>query len=350
MVNLKALRPEELQDFVVSCSLPPFRARQLIHRIYEKGAESIDDIKEFSKQLREQLSKKAYISNLKLLERHRAADGTEKFLFELEDRLSIETVLIPDENRLTLCVSSQVGCAMGCDFCLTGTMGLKRNLKSFEIVDQVIQVSKLISPRRITNIVFMGMGEPLNNIEEVSEALSRITRLIGISKRRITLSTSGIVPNLLKLPEMAPSVNIAISLNATTDEIRNTIMPINRRYPIKTLLEACRAYPLEPRRRITFEYVLLKDVNDTYDDAIRLIKLLKGIPLKINLIPFNPYTGAKYKRPHEDRVLEFQEILIKRGLTALIRKSKGAEICGACGQLIGRGAVQKSSSILVHHH
>lgn len=341
MVNLKALRPEELQDFiVVSCSLPPYRAKQLIHRIYEKGAESIDDIKEFSKQLREQLSRKAYITNLKLLERLSASDSTEKFLFELEDKLTIETVLIPDEDRLTLCVSSQVGCAIGCDFCLTGTMGLKRNLKCFEIIDQVIQVSKLISPKRITNIVFMGMGEPLNNIEEVSDALWRITRLIGISKRRITLSTAGIVPNLLKLPQMAPSVNIAISLNATTDEIRNAIMPINRRYPIKTLLEACRAYPLEPRRRITFEYVLLKGVNDTSDDAKRLARMLRGIPSKINLILFNPYRGAKYRRPDEDRVLQFQEILVKRGLTALIRKSKGAEICGACGQLIGYNVSQ----------
>ncbi|NOY65324.1 MAG: 23S rRNA (adenine(2503)-C(2))-methyltransferase RlmN [Nitrospirae bacterium] len=341
MVNLKALRPEELQDFIVSCSLPPFRARQLIHRIYEKGAESIDDIKEFSKQLREQLSRKAYISNLKLLERQKASDGTEKFLFELEDRLSIETVLIPDDDRLTLCVSSQVGCAMGCDFCLTGTIGLKRNLRSFEIVDQVIQVSKFISYRRITNIVFMGMGEPLQNIEEVSDALLRITRLIGISKRRITLSTAGIVPNLLKLPEMAPSVNIAISLNATTDEVRNTIMPINRRYPIKMLLEACRAYPLEPRRRITFEYVLLRGVNDTIDDAKRLARMLRGIPSKVNLIPFNPYRGAKYKRPDEDRVLQFQEILVNSGITALIRKSKGAEICGACGQLAGHNEPNK---------
>jgi len=335
MVNLKALRPEELQDFIVSCSLPPFRARQLIHRIYEKGAGSIDEIEEFSKQLRWQLSQKAYISNLKLLKRQKASDGTEKFLFEPEDKLSFETVLIPDDDRLTLCISSQVGCAMGCDFCLTGTIGLKRNLKSFEIVDQVIQVSKLIFPKRITNIVFMGMGEPLHNIEEVSDALLRFTRLIGVSKRRITLSTAGIVPNLLKLPEMAPPVNIAISLNATTEEVRNTIMPINMRYPLKMLLEACRAYPLEPRRRITFEYVLLNGINDSDADARRLVRLLRGIPSKINLIPFNPYRGAKYKRPAQERVLRFQEIIKNSGLTALIRKSKGAEICGACGQLVG---------------
>ena len=348
MVNLKALSPEELKEFIESLSLPSYRARQIIHRIYEKWATSIDDIKEFSRGLRHELSQYAYISSLKLLQRERAADGTEKFLFELEDGLTIESVLIPDEDRLTLCVSSQVGCAMGCDFCLTGTMGLKRNLKAFEIVDQVIQVSKIINPERITNIVFMGMGEPLNNLTEVAEALRRITQFVKISRRRITLSTCGVVPKLLQLPDAAPAVNIAISLNATTDEVRDRIMPVNRRYPIRKLLDACRAYPLEPRRRITFEYVLLKGINDSDADARRLVRLLGGIPSKINLIPFNPYRGAKYQRPDDDRILRFQKILTDAGMTALIRKSKGAEISGACGQLAGRCSDLKDEPAPVH--
>lgn len=332
-LNLKSISAEGIMTYIKEMGLPAFRARQLIHWMYRRYITRIDDITELSISIRKELSEKAYISNLELLDRQKAKDGTEKYLFRLEDGEMIESVLIPDKNRLTLCVSSQVGCAMGCKFCLTGKIGLKRNLSAYEIVDQVISVSRFIFPKKLTNVVFMGMGEPLANLDEVVEALWRITGLMGISKRRITLSTSGIVPALLDLPERAPHVNIAISLNATTDDVRDEIMPINRVYPLGMLIDACRSYPLEPRRRITFEYILLDGVNDSQEDARRLVRLLRGLPCKVNLIPFNAYEGAEFRSPSEERIEAFQKILINKGITAIIRKSKGQDIRAACGQL-----------------
>ncbi len=234
-----------------------------------------------------------------------------------------------------------------CRFCLTGKLRLKRNLKAHEIVDQIISVGRIIAPRMISNVVFMGMGEPLANFDEVAEALWRMTEFMKISKRRITLSTSGIAPKILELAGVAgtaggtksplrikaPRVNLAISLNATTDEVRNKLMPVNKRYPLKTLLDACRRFPLDPRRRITFEYVMLAGINDTGDDARRLIKMLKGIPCKVNLIPFNPYEGSEFRRPSDGAVEGFQKILLDAHVTALVRKSKGQDILAACGQL-----------------
>ncbi|MCL4457254.1 MAG: 23S rRNA (adenine(2503)-C(2))-methyltransferase RlmN [Nitrospirae bacterium] len=337
--NLKSLSKQELEAFIEELGLPAFRAKQILHWIYEKYAQSIQDITELSKDLREKLSEKAYISNLGLLDRQISKDGTEKFLFGLEDGETIESVLISDEDRLTLCISSQIGCAMRCRFCLTGKMGLKRNLDAHEIVDQIISANRIIKPRKITNIVFMGMGEPLANFDNVTNALWRITELMNISPKRITLSTSGIAPKILEFPKKAPMVNLAISLNATTDEVRDYIMPVNKTYPLKVLLEACRKFPLPTRRRITFEYVMLKGMNDTPEDAKRLVKLLKGIPSKVNLIPFNPYEGSEFKRPDDESVLRFQNILIEGQLTALIRKSKGQDISAACGQLKAKYSV-----------
>lgn len=334
--NLKALSRQELEAFVKEAGLPPFRARQILHWIYEKYASSIQEITELSKDLREKLSENAYISNLELLNKQISKDSTEKFLFGLQNGESIESVLIPDEERLTLCISSEVGCAMGCKFCLTGKLGLKRNLKAYEIIDQIIFVSRLLMPRKLTNIVFMGMGEPLANFDSVVDALWRITEFMKISPRRITLSTSGIVPKILELPKKAPAVNLAISLNATTDEERDYIMPINKTYPLKELLTACHKFPLPRGRRITFEYVMLKNINDTSEDAKRLINLLKAIPAKVNLIPFNPYAGSEFKRPDDERVLNFQKILFKGNITAIVRKSKGQDILAACGQLKAR--------------
>lgn len=333
IVNLKALSRKELESFIKELGLPLFRARQLMHWIYEKHAESIQDITELSRDLRGRLLEKAYISSLNLLDRLVSKDGTEKFLFGLEDGETIESVLITDEDRLTLCISSQAGCAMGCKFCLTGEMGIKRNLEAYEIVDQIISVARNIKPRQLTNIVLMGMGEPLANLDNVAEALWRITKFMKISPRRITLSTSGITPKILELPKKAPMVNLAISLNATTDVVRDYIMPVNKTYPLKELLDACRKFPLPARKRITFEYVMLKDVNDTPEDAKRLITLLQGIRSKVNLIPFNSYKGSKFKRTGDKKMLEFQDILIKGNVTALIRKSKGQDILAACGQL-----------------
>ena len=332
-INLKALSKQELESFIKESGLPVFRARQLLHWVYEKHVRSISDITELSKDLRGRLEGKAYISNLELLDRRISGDGTEKFLYGLEDGESIESVLITDEDRLTLCISSQVGCAMACRFCLTGTMGLKRNLRPHEIVDQAISVNRMIGPRKITNIVFMGMGEPLANFDNVVFALWRITDWMKISPRRITLSTSGIAAKIPELAIKAPKVRLAVSLNATTDAVRNSIMPVNRTYPLKALLDACRKFPLPARSSITFEYVLLKDVNNTREDANRLKNLLKGIPSKVNLIPFNPYPGSAFQRPDEKSVLEFQNILLKAHITAIIRKSKGQDIAAACGQL-----------------
>jgi 23S rRNA (adenine2503-C2)-methyltransferase len=331
--DLKALSQEELDSFAKDAGLQAFRIRQLIHWIYERYALSIDEITEFSKKLREEFSERAYISNLTLLDRQTSEDGTQKFLFGLEDSETIESVLIPDEDRLTLCISSQVGCAMGCVFCLTGKLGLKRNLEAHEIVDQVISVNRLILPERITNIVFMGMGEPLANFDHVVEAIIRITAIMKMSPKRITLSTSGIPPKIIELGKKALRVNLAISLNATTDAVRNVIMPINKTYLIRALLDACRKYPLPVNRRITFEYVLLKGTNDSPEDALRLVRLLKNIPSKINLIPFNAYSGCEYERPDERTVIQFQDILLDAGMTVLIRKSKGQDILAACGQL-----------------
>lgn len=332
-INLKALSKKELESFVKESGLPSYRAKQIIHWIYEKYATSLEDITELSKDLRKTLSEKAYISNIALLDKKISKDKTEKYLFQLEDGETIESVLIPDEKRLTLCISSQVGCAMNCRFCMTGRLGLKRNLLAYEIIDQIIAVSRAIKPRHITNIVLMGMGEPLNNFENVTEALRRMKDFMSISPKRITLSTSGIVPKILELPKVAPAVNLAISLNATTDEIRDYLMPVNKTYSINKLIEACKRFPLQKGRRITFEYVLIKGINDSSEDAERLVKLLRGIPSKVNLIPFNPYPGSEFDRPDDENVRSFQEILLSHHVTAIIRKSKGQDIEAACGQL-----------------
>ncbi len=332
-VDLKALSADELSEFCQHMGLEPYRARQLLQWIYHRGAHHIEEITVFSKTLRKELSQRAYISNLVLLKRQVSSDGTEKYLFGLEDGEKIETVLIPDRRRLTLCISSQVGCALGCRFCLTGTIGFRRNLRAHEIVDQFLQVQQLVGSRRITNIVLMGMGEPLLNLDNVAEALWRLTALVGLSRRRITLSTAGIVPGIRALPEKAPRVKLAISLNATTEDVRSMLMPVNRKYPLNELLRACREYPLEPRARITFEYVLIKGLNDSVEDACRLIGLLAGIPSKVNLIPFNPHPGADLEAPDEQTIKEFISVLESSPVTVTLRRSRGQDISGACGQL-----------------
>ncbi|NCO83055.1 MAG: 23S rRNA (adenine(2503)-C(2))-methyltransferase RlmN [Nitrospirae bacterium CG22_combo_CG10-13_8_21_14_all_44_11] len=354
-INLKALSKAAMEEFVKEQGLPAYRAKQILHWIYEKKAESIENITEFSRELRKRLSDIAYISNLELLKRQASEDGAEKFLFGLEDGESIESVLIPDADRHTLCISSQVGCAMSCGFCLTGGIGFKRNLKAHEIVDQLTAVMKVKSENLevesseskipshppllkggtggITNIVFMGMGEPLLNLDEVVEALLRITGFMGFSKRRITLSTCGIAPAISELYRKAPHVNLAVSLNAASDEVRNRLMTVNKKYPIRVLLDACRKIPLSPRDRITFEYVMIDGMNDSLSDAKRLVTLLRGISSKVNLIPFNLFAGSRFKRPSDERVLAFQEILVRGKIYTFIRKSKGQDILAACGQL-----------------
>lgn len=355
-INIKELSKEELAAFIERLGLKPYRTEQIINWIYRRYAASFDEMTNLSKDTREKLKETAVISNLTLLKTLKSKDGTQKFLFELEDGELIESVLIPDNERLTLCISSQAGCAMSCGFCLTGSAGFRRNLKSYEILDQVISVMRIIrdttlskpekSGHHITNIVLMGMGEPLNNFNEVVSALWKITDLMKFSKRRITLSTSGIVPKIRSLAETGLGVNLAISLNATTNETRSMIMPVNKKYPLKDLIKACRQFPLPPRNRITFEYVLFAGINDSEDDALRLVNILKGIKSKVNLIPYNPphtvtnnhapkssKRFSHFSRPSEADILAFQKILLDRGLMAVIRKSRGTDISAACGQL-----------------
>jgi 23S rRNA (adenine2503-C2)-methyltransferase len=350
--NLKAFSEKKVADFIKIQGQSPYRTKQIINWIYQKHAQTIDEMTDLPKSFREQLNKIAYISNLKLLKKQISKDGTQKFLFELQDGKTIESVLIPDKNRLTLCISSQVGCAMGCKFCMTGKLGLRRNLKSYEIVDQVIAVTRLITQKSIiplqsllskgkredlgiTNIVLMGMGEPLHNFAEVTEALWTIVTLLGFSKRRVTLSTAGITPKISELAKKGPRINLAISLNASTDSVRNKIMPINQKYPLKGLINACKRFPLEPRKRITFEYVLMDKVNASREDALKLVKLLKGIKSKVNLIPLNTVSSQKsgLRKPSEDKIFAFQKIILNAGITAIIRKSSGEDISAACGQL-----------------
>jgi len=331
--NLKALSKNDICHFFKKMGLPQYRVRQLMHWIYEKNAQSIDDITEFSKGLRSSLNKNAYISFLHLLKRQISRDGTEKYLFALEDKNTIETVFIPEHHRRTLCISSQVGCAMGCHFCHTAQKGFTRNLKAFEIVDQILTVNRLIEPKKVTNIVFMGMGEPLANMDEVVHAIQRIIEMLKISKRKITLSTAGITPHIMTFARKSPSVNFAFSLNATTDALRNRIMPINKKYPFRTVLDVLRKYPLESGRMLTIEYVLIEGLNNSAEDAQRLVKLLSGIRCKVNIIPLNPYEGSTMKRPQEDKMLSFQDILMKSGTRAFIRESRGKDILAACGQL-----------------
>lgn len=266
----------------------------------------------------------------------RSTDGSRKFLARLEDGLEVESVLIPEGGRLTLCLSTQVGCTLDCRFCLTGRMGLTRNLKAHEIVDQVLTVQdQLEAGERLTNLVLMGMGEPLANLEAVREAVRRLTNSTwgpGFPARRITLSTAGLAPRLKAVADLG--IKIAVSLNATTNAQRNRLMPAaNRLYPLETLLAACRELPLAERCRLTFEYVLLAGENDTETDANRLAHLLKGFRCKVNLIPFNEFPGSSFHRPDEATVLRFQSVLQRAGFQTFIRRSKGRDVLGACGQL-----------------
>ena len=336
MKNLKSFSSPELEAFLISLGMKRYRANQVYQWLYQKGAASFDEMTNLSKEERTALNEKVYISSLILIKKQTASDGTEKYLFELEDGNRIESVLIPDEKRLTLCISTQVGCSMGCRFCLTGKGGLKRNLEAHEIVDQVLAVKGLLN-KRITNIVLMGMGEPLANYDNTIAALKILLdeKALNFSSRKITLSTAGLIPQIDKLGKEGVKVNLAISLNAATDDVRSKIMPINKKYPIKELIACCKRFPLPKRRRITFEYVMLKDINDTKEDAERLCKLLKGVPCKVNLIPFNEYEGCEFKKPDEKSVERFRGILIEHHIMSITRKSKGAEISAACGQLRG---------------
>lgn len=337
-INIKSLTHDELEKQLVHQGFKKFRADQILRWIYEHHARSFDEMTNIGKLERELLASSFYIPIPKIIRTETSLDGTKKFLFELADAHTVESVLIPDETRQTLCISSQVGCRQACRFCLTGSQGFTRDLAAYEIVDQVLEISHILREegmRGITNIVLMGMGEPLANFDEVLKALKLITSAsgLGFSPRRVTVSTDGLIPEIEKLGRTGVKVNLAVSLNATTDEVRNRIMPVNKRFPIKELLAACKRFPLEPRRRITFEYVMLRGVNDSVEDAQRLSKLLRGLKCKVNLIPFNPFPGSEFKRPGDAAVRRFQKVLLDAHFTAPVRESRGRDISAACGQL-----------------
>jgi 23S rRNA (adenine2503-C2)-methyltransferase len=337
LTDLRDLQLQDMATLLAEAGEPGFRATQLCHWVYKRQATSLQHMTDLPEPLRQRLQERLYVSTLTLVRQQRSTDGTEKFLFCLEDGNQIETVLIPAGDKCTICVSTQVGCAIGCRFCLTAQGGLVRSLRPAEIVSQVLSFQEpgKTPGRTFTNIVFMGMGEPLDNFQGTVQAIRILTADwgLGISPRRITVSTSGLVRRLEAFGRADLKVNLAVSLNATTDAVRTQIMPINKAYPIETLLAACRAFPLAERQRITFEYVLLRDVNDTLADAKRLVKLMQGLRCKINLLPLNEIPGVPYRRPRDETVQQFQNYLLQRGISAFVRQSRGRDISAACGQL-----------------
>ncbi|MBI2340838.1 MAG: 23S rRNA (adenine(2503)-C(2))-methyltransferase RlmN [Deltaproteobacteria bacterium] len=343
--NIKNLSLSDLGERLKALGFEGYRARQVKKWLYQKDVSSFDEMTNLGKEYRRILSEHFSIPSMSVHEVHQSIDGTRKYLIELPDGKSIESVMIPTESRNTLCISTQVGCAMGCKFCYTGTMGLARNLTIFEILEQVAVVRRDLDnspqPQRLTNLVFMGMGEPLVNTKSLYPALEILIdpECFGFSRHHVTVSTVGIAPEIEKFGDKTP-VKLAVSLHATTDEVRGQMMPINKKFSLTKLFESLKKMSLPKRNRITFEYVLLHGVNDSLDDARRLAKLLSQVPAKINLLLFNEFPGAPYKRPPDEWVLKFQKILLDKGYVAVIRKSRGRDILGACGQL----AIEKSAA------
>jgi len=329
-----------MQEFQV----PPFRAKQIWHWIYQRGVQSFNDMNNIPKDMKAFLDDRFSIGRPKVETEQKSTDGTIKWLLKLDDGQMVETVFIPEDTRGTLCISSQIGCTLTCKFCHTGTQPLVRNLGSHELLQQIMHARDVLDEwpsggakeggRDFTNIVLMGMGEPLYNYQNVAKAMKICMDGDGlaISKRKITLSTSGVVPMIIKCGEEL-NVNLAISLHAANDDLRTDIMPINKKYPLADLMQACRDYPLDKKRRITFEYVMLKDINDTDDDAHNLATLIGDIPAKINLIPFNEWPGSGFVVSDRPRIEKFAQILRDKGLDAPIRKTRGDDILAACGQL-----------------
>ena len=337
--NLKDLSLAGLEALIAGLGKERYRARQIMRWLYRHGASSLEEMTDLAKELRAELGRTARISSLEPLEVERSRDGTRKYLFGLQDGNQVESVLIPDDGRLTLCISTQAGCAMGCRFCLTSLGGFARDLTAGEILDQVLGVDRdLGSDEQITNCVLMGIGEPLANYECVKQAIEIMASDLGfgLSRRRITLSTVGLILQVKRLFAEGVPCRLAVSLNAAAQKVRAYLMPIARRYPLSVLLAACRALPLPPRERITFEYVLIQGVNDAEGDARKLTQILKGIRCKVNLIPLNECPEIPFRRTRGKAVLLFHKILMEAGYTTIIRESKGDAISAACGQLRGR--------------
>ena len=358
--SLVGLSRTDLRAALAACGVPDkqlrMRANQLWSWLYARGATDWDAMTDVSKSLRTQLAEHHSLTRLEMAERHLSEDGTRKYLFRLADGQLVETVYIPEMDRGTLCISSQVGCTLTCRFCHTGTQKLVRNLTCAEIVGQMVAARDDLEDwgdseksnsgqRKVTNVVMMGMGEPLYNSEAVAEALNVMSDGDGLSlsRRRITLSTSGVVPEIVPMGEKT-GVMLAISLHAVTDELRNELVPLNRKHPIEELLDACRNWPgLSNAKRITFEYVMLKGVNDSDADARELVRLLAGIPAKINLIPFNPWPGAPYECSDWERIEAFAEIVNRAGYASPVRTPRGRDIMAACGQLKSASVKQSAA-------
>ncbi len=342
-INLLDFHRAALRDYFAALGEKPFRAEQVLQWVHHYGADDFDAMTNVSKALREKLKQCAEIKAPEVVLDQIAADGTRKWLLRLDAGNSIETVFIPEEGRGTLCVSSQAGCALDCSFCATGKQGFNRNLSVAEIIGQLWVANRALKrdpkgERIITNVVFMGMGEPLLNFDNVVSAISIMLDDLayGLSKRRVTLSTAGMVPMIDRLREVSP-VSLAVSLHAPNDALRNTLVPLNKKYPIAELLEACKRYVAdEPRRRVTFEYVMLDGINDSPEHAHELVRLLKEVPSKVNLIPFNPFPNTEYKRSGARAIERFRTILMEAGLVTITRRTRGDDIDAACGQLAGK--------------
>ena len=352
-LNLLNLNRRDMADFLTSLGEKPFRTAQLMKWIYHDGVVDFDAMTNLSKALRQKLAEHAEIRFPMVIHDEASRDGSRKWLIRLDSGNCIETVFIPETGRGTLCVSSQIGCALDCTFCATAQQGFNRNLSVAEIIAQVWQANRLLGnhgngSRMITNVVMMGMGEPLLNFNNVVKAMDLMQDDLGfgLSKRRVTLSTSGVVPALYRLREVS-DVSLAVSLHAPYDELRNQLVPLNRKYPIAELLAACRHYiDRKPHRRITWEYVMLKGVNDADEHARALASLIKDIPSKVNLIPFNPFPGARYTCSDSNAIEHFKTILMAHNLTTVTRKTRGDDIAAACGQLAGE--VQDRSRRQLH--
>ncbi len=342
-VSLLNLDRQGLEDFFVSSGEKAFRASQLMQWIYQRGVTDFDAMSDISKDLRTRLGEIAGIALPEVIREQASRDGTVKWLLRLEGGNAVETVFIPETDRGTLCISSQVGCTLNCSFCSTARQGYNRDLSTAEIIAQVLiahqtLIRRGLGDRPVTNVVFMGMGEPLLNFDNVVRAIRLMLddHAFGLSKRRVTLSTAGVVPMLDRLRETSP-VSLAVSLHATNDALRDVLVPLNRKYPLRELLEACRRYvDRQPRRRVTFEYVMLKDVNDSEAEARALVKLLKDVPAKVNLIPFNPFPGTEYVTSTQSTIDRFRDILMQAGIMTVTRKTRGDDIDAACGQLAGQ--------------
>jgi 23S rRNA (adenine2503-C2)-methyltransferase len=341
-IDLKGMDRSELEAFAVSLNLEAFRGRQIFRWIYQEGVESFDLMSDIGKPVRLKLSENTRITKLDCEQQLSSADGSMKFLFRLHDGHYIESVLIPERDRVTLCVSSQAGCPAGCLFCATGQIGFKRNLNAGEIVDQYLQARRAIK-RRISNIVFMGMGEPMLNLDNVLKACAILTDDYGpsLSQKKITISTVGILNGMKRFVSKPGKLGLAISLHSADENVRERLIPPAKSNSLLEIMTEAKRYTQVNGRRVSFEYLLLGGVNDSISDAKKLIKLIEGIPCKINLMRYNPVEGLPFKRPNENDVIAFRDYLYPRVYAAMIRESRGADIKGACGQLAGHLGGQK---------